>query len=66
MNFNSFNDANAYWIDRGWAVRGPIKTESRIDSPKSLDTVSGKVAVAGVAWAQTRGIAKVEVRADGG
>jgi len=28
--------------------------------------VSGKVAVAGVAWAQTRGVAKVEVRADGG
>jgi DMSO/TMAO reductase YedYZ molybdopterin-dependent catalytic subunit len=66
MNFNNFRDANAYWIDRGWAVRGPIKTESRIDSPGSLDTVSGKVTVAGVAWAQTRGISKVEVRVDGG
>jgi DMSO/TMAO reductase YedYZ molybdopterin-dependent catalytic subunit len=66
MNFNNFADNNAYWIDRGWAQKGPIKTESRIDSPKSSDTVNGNVTVAGVAWAQTRGIAKVEVRVDKG
>lgn len=67
MNFNNFNDANAYWIDRGWSQKAPIKTESRIDTPRSQDTVKGtKVTVAGIAWAQHRGISKVEVRVDGG
>jgi DMSO/TMAO reductase YedYZ molybdopterin-dependent catalytic subunit len=66
MEFNKFDDKHAYWLDRGWAEKGPIKTESRIDSPKSSDSVSGKTTVAGIAWAQTRGIAKVEVRADSG
>ncbi|WP_243726707.1 molybdopterin-dependent oxidoreductase [Actinocrispum wychmicini] len=67
MNFNKFTDANAYWIDRGWSQKAPIKTQSRIDSPHSQDTVKGtRVTVAGIAWAQTRGIGKVEVRVDGG
>ncbi|MEV4317741.1 molybdopterin-dependent oxidoreductase [Actinocrispum sp. NPDC049592] len=66
MKFNKFSDEQAYWVPRGWAQKGPIKTESRIDSPKGFDTVTGKVTVAGTAWAQTKGIAKVEVRADGG
>jgi DMSO/TMAO reductase YedYZ molybdopterin-dependent catalytic subunit len=64
MKFNSFGDENAYWIDRGWAQKAPIKTESRIDSPKG--TVNGRTTVGGIAWAPTKGIAKVEVRADGG
>jgi DMSO/TMAO reductase YedYZ molybdopterin-dependent catalytic subunit len=64
MEFNRFADKEAYWLKRGWSQRGPIKTESRIDSPRSSDTVGRKVTVAGIAWAQTRGVAKVEVRAD--
>jgi DMSO/TMAO reductase YedYZ molybdopterin-dependent catalytic subunit len=69
MEFNKFGDKQAYWLKRGWGEKGPIKTQSRIDTPKGSDTVTangGKVTVAGVAWAQTRGISKVEVRADGG
>ena len=39
---------------------------SRIDTPRPLSKVlAGRVAVAGVAWAQHRGVDKVEVRVDG-
>nr|WP_232327938.1 molybdopterin-dependent oxidoreductase [Kibdelosporangium sp. MJ126-NF4]CEL14997.1 probable sulfite oxidase [Kibdelosporangium sp. MJ126-NF4]CTQ93409.1 probable sulfite oxidase [Kibdelosporangium sp. MJ126-NF4] len=65
MEFTRFADKSAYWLKRGWAERGPIKTQSRIDTPKGTAR-AGKVTVAGVAWAQTRGVTKVEVRADGG
>jgi hypothetical protein len=45
----------------------PIKTQSRIDTPRGFDAVAaGRVTAAGIAWAQHRGITKVEVRADGG
>jgi DMSO/TMAO reductase YedYZ molybdopterin-dependent catalytic subunit len=54
---------DAYWIPRGWAKEGPIKTQSRIDVPRGGSTVSaGRVAVAGVAWGGIRSISKVEVR----
>jgi DMSO/TMAO reductase YedYZ molybdopterin-dependent catalytic subunit len=57
----------AYWAQRGWSAQGPIKTESRIDVPLSGATIKrGRTAVAGVAWAQHRGIAALEVRVDGG
>ncbi|MET0135673.1 MAG: molybdopterin-dependent oxidoreductase [Kibdelosporangium sp.] len=65
MEFNRFQDKEAYWLSRGWSAQGPIKTQSRIDTPTG-GSVTGKVAVAGIAWAQTKGIAKVEVRVDGG
>ena len=46
---------------------GPVKTSSRIDVPRAGATVkAGTVAVAGVAWAQHRGISKVEVQVDQG
>ena len=59
---------DGYWIPRGWSKEGPIKTQSRIDVPKkfSFDTAPGLQAIAGVAWAQNRGIIKVEVQVDGG
>ncbi|HVV08881.1 molybdopterin-dependent oxidoreductase [Amycolatopsis sp.] len=57
----------AYWLKRGWGRLGPIKTESRIDTPKGFATVAaGTVRAAGIAWAQHTGIAKVEVRVDNG
>jgi DMSO/TMAO reductase YedYZ molybdopterin-dependent catalytic subunit len=57
----------AYWAQRGWSAQAPIKTESRVDVPLSGTSVKGgRTAVAGVAWAQHKGIAAVEVRADGG
>lgn len=62
-----FADFEAYWTERGWGERGPVKTQSRIDVPRSGDTVdAGPTTIAGVAWAQHVGIDDVEVRIDGG
>ncbi|GAA3025971.1 molybdopterin-dependent oxidoreductase [Gordonia defluvii] len=62
-----FDRAQAYWTQRGWAEQAPIKTASRIDVPASFARVAeGDVLVAGTAWAQQRGIARVEVRVDDG
>lgn len=56
---------DAYWTARDWAIDGPIKVFSRIDTPAPLRQFpAGRQAVAGVAWAQTRGIARVEVKVD--
>jgi DMSO/TMAO reductase YedYZ molybdopterin-dependent catalytic subunit len=67
IELTTFAAYDAYWIDRGWAQQAPIKTESRIDTPRAGATVKvGTVMVAGVAWAQHRGIERVEVRVDGG
>jgi DMSO/TMAO reductase YedYZ molybdopterin-dependent catalytic subunit len=63
----TYASKKAYWTRRGWDINGPILTETRIDVPQSFATVApGPVAVAGVAWAQHRGIDAVEVSADGG
>ena len=67
LQLTRLEDFDGYWISRGWAKDGPIKTQSRIDVPRSGGTVvAGAVTIAGVAWAPTRGIALVEVRLDGG
>ena len=58
---------NSYWVrpGRGWAKLAPVKTQCRMDVPRGLSTLApGPVAVAGVAWAPTRGITKVEVQID--
>jgi DMSO/TMAO reductase YedYZ molybdopterin-dependent catalytic subunit len=56
---------DGYWIVRGWSKEGPIKTQSRIDVPKANAVVTaGPTAIAGVAWAQHRGIQRVEVQID--
>src|SRR6201999_2960936 len=56
-----------YWTQRGYARQAPIKTESRIDVPRPLaQPPSGRVAVAGVAWAPHRGISAVQVNVDNG
>ncbi|MBB5871551.1 DMSO/TMAO reductase YedYZ molybdopterin-dependent catalytic subunit [Allocatelliglobosispora scoriae] len=61
----TFNAFDAYWVPRGWSAQGPIKTESRIDTPRGSKS-AGEVVIAGVAWAQHRGIDKVEVQVDEG
>jgi DMSO/TMAO reductase YedYZ molybdopterin-dependent catalytic subunit len=67
LEVTRFADFTAYWTQRGWAPRGPVKTQSRIDVPADGAEVSaGRVAVGGVAWAQHTGIAGVEVRVDDG
>jgi DMSO/TMAO reductase YedYZ molybdopterin-dependent catalytic subunit len=67
LEVTRFDAAEGYWTPRGWSARGPIKTGTRIDVPRAGDPVrAGTVAVAGVAWAQHRGIRAVQVRVDEG
>ncbi|TDE88894.1 oxidoreductase [Occultella glacieicola] len=67
LEVTRFADASAYWTERGWSERGPIKTASRIEVPRaSAHVPAGEVAVGGTAWAQHRGITKVEVQVDDG
>ncbi len=66
IEITRFDAFDSYWVPRGWAQQAPIKTSSRIDTPEAFNTLSGTTAIAGVAWAQTRGIDKVEVRIDEG
>jgi hypothetical protein len=67
IELSTFDAYDAYWVQRGWAEVAPIKTMTRIDTPKGLGRVSpGRVPIGGVAWAIHRGIAAVEVRVDGG
>lgn len=67
LEVTRFEDFTAFWTERGWAPRGPVKTESRIDVPRANHRVTaGSVRVGGVAWAQHTGIERVEVRLDGG
>jgi DMSO/TMAO reductase YedYZ molybdopterin-dependent catalytic subunit len=63
----TFDAFDAYWVERDWAREAPIKVASRIDTPAPLRQFpAGRRPIAGVAWAQTRGIARVEVRIDDG
>jgi DMSO/TMAO reductase YedYZ molybdopterin-dependent catalytic subunit len=67
IELSRFADFDAYWVPRGWSQQAPIKTESRIDMPRDgAKRPAGTVVVAGVAWAQHRGVKKVEVQVDGG
>jgi DMSO/TMAO reductase YedYZ molybdopterin-dependent catalytic subunit len=63
----TYDAFDPYWVQRDWAAEAPIKISSRIDTPAPLRRFpAGRRAIAGVAWAQTRGIARVEVRIDDG
>ncbi|MFI2231624.1 molybdopterin-dependent oxidoreductase [Nocardia testacea] len=67
LEVTRFDRAQAYWTRRGWSAFGPIKTASRIDVPPAFGRIGpGPVMVAGVAWAQHRGITAVEVQVDDG
>lgn len=67
IKLTTWDAAEGYWVPRGWAREAPIKTQSRIDVPRHGErVVAGPAKIAGVAWAQHRGIAKVEVRIDEG
>ena len=67
IELTDFDSVDGYWIPRGWSKLGPIKTQSRVDVPRDRATIAaGTVPVAGVAWAQSRGIDRVEVQIDDG
>ncbi|MFF8914612.1 molybdopterin-dependent oxidoreductase [Streptomyces sp. NPDC015032] len=66
IELTTFAAYDAYWVERSWSQQAPVKTESRIDTPRPFASPkAGVVPVAGVAWAQHRGISRVEVRVDG-
>ena len=67
IEITTFEAFDHYWARREWSDQAPIKIQSRIDTPGPLDSVpAGPGTIAGMAWAQTRGIAKVEVQIDDG
>jgi DMSO/TMAO reductase YedYZ molybdopterin-dependent catalytic subunit len=67
IELTTFDAFDQYWVRRGWVDEAPIKVQSRIDTPKGLARIpAGTIAIAGVAWAQTRGIERVEVQIDDG
>ena len=66
MTLTTYADSTAYWTDRDWATRAPIKIASRIDTPSGVQVKPGHTLIGGVAWAQPVGVAKVEVQIDGG
>ncbi|WP_069164263.1 molybdopterin-dependent oxidoreductase [Nocardia altamirensis] len=67
LEVTRFDRATAYWTRRGWSALGPIKTGTRIDTPRPRGRIKqGRTTIAGVAWAQHRGIRAVEVQIDNG
>jgi hypothetical protein len=70
IEMTRWEDFDGYWVPRGWAKEGPIKTMARIDRPRNgrdlAPSADGVVDIAGLAWAVHRGVSKVEVRLDDG
>ncbi|NUL47357.1 molybdopterin-dependent oxidoreductase [Cellulosimicrobium funkei] len=67
LEVTRFADKTAYWTDRGWSERGPIKLASRIDVPRGFEAVpAGATVLGGTAWSQTIGIDRVQVQVDDG
>jgi hypothetical protein len=64
LELTTWESFDAYWVPLGWAKKGPILTQARIDTPRG-SVAAGRVPVAGIAWAPDRGISKVEVGIDG-
>jgi DMSO/TMAO reductase YedYZ molybdopterin-dependent catalytic subunit len=66
MELTTFGAFDAYWVRQGWSQQAAVKTESRIDVPKAGSKLTaGRATIAGVAWAQHKGIEAVEVSVDG-
>jgi DMSO/TMAO reductase YedYZ molybdopterin-dependent catalytic subunit len=68
IELTTLEDFDGYWIPRGWSKLGPIKTQSRIDTPRNGAKVvaDAQIPIAGVAWAPDKGITRVEVQIDDG
>ena len=68
IHLTTWDGFDGYWVPRGWSKEGPMKTQSRIDVPAAgQGLVAGQLTpIAGIAWAPTRGIERVEVSVDGG
>ncbi len=67
LKVTTFAADTAYWTPRGYSAKAPIKLSSRVDTPRINKAIDpGSTRIAGVAWAQTVGIAGVEVNIDDG
>jgi DMSO/TMAO reductase YedYZ molybdopterin-dependent catalytic subunit len=67
LKVTTFAEDEAYWTPRGYSAEAPIKLSSRIDTPRTGKAIAaGPTKVAGMAWAQSVGIERVEVRIDDG
>ena len=61
------HETGGYWEEQGWDHNAVVKTMSRFDVPAEGDIEKlGPVLLAGVAFAGTRGISKVEYSTDAG
>ena len=45
IRLTGWDDFDAYWIPRGWAKRGPVKTMARIDTPRGGRRQGPEVAI---------------------
>jgi DMSO/TMAO reductase YedYZ molybdopterin-dependent catalytic subunit len=66
IEFTSYAARTAYWTERDWATDAPVLTQCKIEVPRSLASLAANKIIAGTAWAQHRGIEKVEIRIDDG
>jgi DMSO/TMAO reductase YedYZ molybdopterin-dependent catalytic subunit len=67
LKVTTFAKDEAYWTPRGYSAEAPIKFSSRLDTPSIGEAVpAGRIPIAGVAWAQSVGIERVEVKIDEG
>jgi len=64
INLTTWDGFDGYWVPRGWSKEGPMKTQSRIDVPGRGLVAGQPTPIAGIAWAPTRGIERVEVNID--
>jgi DMSO/TMAO reductase YedYZ molybdopterin-dependent catalytic subunit len=61
------HESGGYWEQQGWDHSAIVKTTSRFDVPRDSDILKlGSIALAGIAFAGTRGISAVEYSTDGG
>lgn len=69
ITLTTLEDFDGYWVPRGWSKDGPVKTQSRIDTPRTRSSghsAAEPLPIAGVAWAPNTGIETVEVQIDSG
>jgi len=61
------HESGGYWEQQGWDHNAVVKTTARFDMPRDGDIAKlGAINLAGVAYAGTRGISKVEYSTDRG
>lgn len=62
IEITDWDGVDGFWQPRGWAKYGPVKTQSRIDTPtQGGQQPAGAMTIAGVAWNPGFGIEQVEV-----